>query len=172
MTQKTFERLCLLLAPMPASCPWVEGSEVAYEVGLDDVDDADVMRAVKACLRTSKFRPTVAEIIEHIGPGPVDVDELHGTIVALVRKYGLYGKKTAWGFGPGDPPYPSDDVRQVVLNLGGWDTICMWDSGDASLRNAIADAAKGINRRAKESVADNGQRRVRGDSGLRAIGAE
>lgn len=170
MTQRTFERLCLLLAPLPSSAPWTEGSEIAYEVGLDGLDDADIMQAVKRCLRSSKFRPSVSEIIAALGHEPVDADDLYGTIKALISRYGLYGKRTEWGFAEGDPPYPSDVVRQAVLNLGGWRAVCMWDSGDAALRNALLDAARCTTRRADEATRASVGRRIGG--GLTAIGGE
>lgn len=168
MTPRTFERLCLLLAPLPSSAPWTEGSEIAYEVGLDGIDDADIMQAVKRCLRSSRFRPSVCEIIEAMGPPPVDADALYADVMALVKRYGRYGREVEGVFYEGDPPYPSEAVRQAVLGLGGWDCVCEWSSGEAALRNALAASAQGQTRRGVEAARQSVGRRIGG--GLTQIG--
>jgi len=111
-TAKTIVTMVGVLAEAFRQTP-SEATYLAYEIGLDDVDDAAVKRAVHAAIKQCKFMPTVKELRE-LATGVKDADR----------------SILAWDAVLSAPlnPYRHVDfddgiINATIRNLGGWPTF-------------------------------------------------
>lgn len=134
------------LRELKGAQPVTEGTASLYRMGLMDMDDSEVIEALAQCVRKNTWRPAVAEIREaaaaKLMDGQPEPDDVYGDIMALMSKYGLYGRITEYGRAEGDPPYPSVLVQRVVLSLGGWKRCCLWENEEGSFHNAVVSTAR------------------------------
>lgn len=76
---------------------------------------ADVMAALKGLLRTSRWRPSLAEIIEPlVASGPDEsASEAFASVWKAIGRVGRSGR-----------PELSERAARAVLHMGGWSAIC------------------------------------------------
>ena len=95
--------------PMDPQTAAVWGAE------LKAFDYADVMRSIRALLRTSKWRPSLAEIIELIVVDE-DPETASEAFVEVWKEIGRVGRAGT--------PKLSERAAKAVRHMGGWASIC------------------------------------------------
>ncbi len=96
----------------------------AYSMFLDDVSIEGLVRAVKECVKESKFFPTVAELRERAGmkmesnlqPKNLALMAYHEQAMKAVTKVTSYGIPTF-----------KDPITAKVIEMIGWKDFCMMD---------------------------------------------
>lgn len=96
-----------------------------YWLGLADMPVADIRKGVAACLKTSTFMPSPAEIrSKAMGGSELKAAEAWTDVLADMRA----GHGSGWGKGK---PFKSDDRTQhIVRLLGGWGALDNTGSDD------------------------------------------
>ena len=92
---------------------------------LSEYDLKDIKAAIKEAVKTCKYYPSLAEIIDIIKNKPNvshqdESNEMAGAILEAVRIYGYGGENEA-------RIYLGPEAWHVVERFGGWRSICMTD---------------------------------------------
>lgn len=144
MSPEVFGRVMAILRTMRSAAPLDAETEMLYQAGISDLQDDEAMAAVVRCIREDEWRPAPATIRAKVIdtamgalPKPTEVYE---TIIRLIQRYGIYGRREVWGHSEGCPPLPDVLTERVVEQLGGWKRCCLWEAEQGSFRKAITDA--------------------------------
>lgn len=122
--------------PMPQVTP---STIEVYERFLDELEPSALDRAVKAAIRTCKFRPTVSEVLELARVTDQGARrtgaEAWGDVVKAIREVGAYRVPTF-----------ADEITAYAVERLGWRNLCVEGSSDAADRARfveVYDAASG-----------------------------
>jgi hypothetical protein len=137
-----------VVATLQAAYPaarWSEGTIALYELMLADLDVALTRDAVARIIRTSKFLPTVAEILDAaaeitVGPTRNGVDAW-GDVGMAIRRVGSYGA-----------PSFADPLVAECVRIMGWRNLCLGDSPEAADRARFCELYADLQR--KQRVRD------------------
>lgn len=116
----------------------------AYARHLLDLDAEVAAVAVKRCIATCRFFPSIAEIREQAAAcmdGAPDAEEAWGIVCAEVRRVGYNGK----------PVFPHARILDAVQAIGGWYDVCSSDNAAAD-RSHFVKAYQMATTRSRQAV--------------------
>lgn len=140
MTPSEAAKLVALLQAAYPNARWSEGTIGVYEMVLVDQDFNVTGTAIHRLIRSTKFLPTIAEILEvmadiAVGPTRSGVDAW-GDVGMAIRRIGSYGL----------PKFDDPIVAECVKALG-WRHLCCGEASEAADRKNFCDMYNDLARR-------------------------
>jgi len=132
-----------LMTCYPAT-PMGQENIQAYASHLADLDAEVAAVAIRRCIASCRFLPSIAEIREQaaacLDDAP-DAEQAWGIVCAEVRRVGYNGR----------PAFPHARILDAVQAIGGWYDICSSDNAAAD-RSHFVKAYAAATKRSREAI--------------------
>ena len=132
-----------LMACYPQA-PMGQESVQAYARHLADLDPEVCDVAIKRCIATSRFLPSIAEIREQAAAcldNAPDAEEAWGIVMGEIRRKGYNGT----------PVFPHSRIADAVKAIGGWYEVCTSENATAD-RSHFVKAYSAATKRSREAL--------------------
>lgn len=140
MTKPMFAKVCAILQTLPSQAKWDDSIAIVYATAMQDWSDEVVGAIMDQVLKTSEYRPTVAEL-RKIGIKLFDPmltpDRIYEDIRKIIIMIPLH-ERTSKVAAMVKAGKIKDEVRRVVEECGGWGRLSSMDASD--VRKLIYEA--------------------------------
>lgn len=141
-----------------------------YAIALSELSEAKLTSAVLKCMRTCKFFPSIAEIMEQAdnmvqvatGTKHKTNDEAWNEVLKQMNEAFVYKK----------PVFSTPEIEQAALAMG-WTSMCETETDNmGTIRAQFLRMYESVCKRKREQKIDNDVLNLIGKAGIKAIGGK